>query len=126
MVTVPGGAEPPPTAGVALLAWPNAVFHDALEWLWPVLALLALAILDDHASAPRPAQSRRTVGGVRVEDFHPPWRLNQNRTTRETFKVYSLKQDFRYSYLESDLAPGFNPPSDRGGPIREGLRVHLT
>ena len=99
-----------------------------------VLLLFALVLLPVHIAAHRDYAAMRdairagrfTLAEGRVEDFHPPWRLNNDRTTRETFKVYSHKQTFRYSYLESELAPGFNLPSDRGGPIRGGLRVRIA
>ena len=99
-----------------------------------VLLALLLVLLPVHVAAHRDfaamrdavREGRFTVAEGRVEDFHPPWRLNGNRTTPETFRVYSHKQTFRYRYLGSDVAPGFNVPSDRGGPIREGLRVRIA
>ncbi|MFL5560996.1 MAG: hypothetical protein ACJ79K_05935 [Gemmatimonadaceae bacterium] len=99
-----------------------------------VLLAMALVLLPSHVFAHRDFAAMRdavragkfTLVEGRVDDFHAPWRLNQQRTIPEKFTVYSHKQTFRYRYLESELAPGFNTPSDRGGPIRSGLRVRIA
>ena len=99
-----------------------------------MLLFLALVLLPVHVAAHRDfaamrdavREGRFTVVEGRVEDFQPPRRTTGYRMSRETFKVYSHHQTFRYSYMESELAPGFNAPSDRDGPIREGLRVRIA
>ena len=98
------------------------------------LLVLLMVILPSHLFAYRDFKVMRdamqagrfTVVEGRVEEFRPPRRLNKQRTTPETFMVHSHERDFRYSYLESQLAPGFNLPSDRGGPIRDRLRVRIA
>lgn len=99
-----------------------------------VLLAMVLVLLPIHVLAHRDYAAMRdamraghfTVVEGRVEDFHAPRRLNKGRKFPETFKVYSHKQTFRYSYLENQLAPGFETPSDRDGPIREGLQVRIA
>ena len=97
------------------------------------LLFLVLVMLPAHLIAHRDWAAMRdavragrfTVVEGHVEDFSPPVR-SRNLKQRETFKVYSHKQTFRYRYLESEIAPGFNTPSDRDGPIYAGLRVRIA
>ena len=98
-----------------------------------VLLAMVLVFLPAHLFAHRDYNAMRdemragrfTVVEGRVEEFQPPSSLGGRRKFPETFKVYSHKQTFRYSYLEN-LGPGFSVPSDRGGPIRQMLRVRIA
>ena len=69
---------------------------------------------------------RFTIVEGRVEEFQPPQRHPRRGNTRESFKVVSHERTYRYSYLEGDKGAGFHVPSDRGGPIRQMLRVRIA
>ena len=99
-----------------------------------VLLAMVLVFLPAHLFAHRDYNAMRdemragrvTVVEGRVEEFQPPSSLGGRRKFPETFKVYSHKQTFRYSYLEGQMKPGFNTPSDRDGPIRSMLQVRIA
>ena len=99
-----------------------------------VLLALVLVVLPAHAFAHRDYDAmcdamragHFTVVEGRVENFQPPGSIGGRRKFPETFTVHSHKQTFRYSYLENQLAPGFNVPSDRDGPIRQSLQVRIA
>jgi hypothetical protein len=98
------------------------------------MLVLLLNILPAHYFAHRDWQSMRdamragrfTVVEGQVQEYRPPLRPSRRGKTPEKFMVRTDEGIFRYEYLESQIAPGFNLPADRGGPIREGLQVRIA